>query len=194
MVQYSVDRQIARTLAGLGLVLSLITPVSAAPDGGDVLKGLAACQAMGEPQTRLGCFDELARRSLRQAAAQPAPAISASTDARAARAPTAPVTTAQTQTVPDHSGADAAETPANGYTLPDKFEKLTFTITKVDTSRPGKLRLITADGPVLEQTHPIKNFKKTPVPGDPVMVFHQMLGFGCRTNKSDYFRCRPIEN
>jgi len=185
--KHSVDGQIAQAVSALALVLALVAPAHAASEGAGELKGLAACRGVSEPLARLGCFDDLASRTLGPPAMQTTPA------APSPAATAAPAPGQQSPALPERS-SEAAAPPVNGYTLPAKFEKLTFTIARVDASIPGKLRLITADGPVLEQTHPIKNFKKTPAPGDPVMVFHQMLGFGCRTNKSDYFRCRPIEN
>jgi hypothetical protein len=189
--KYSVSGQLGAVLA---LVLcGFAVPAIAAPSSAALLKGLTACQGVVEPQSRLACFDDLARRSLGSTAAQMPPASAAQPMASEAMTPsTAPKNQAAANT-PAPSIAEASNAPSHPLDqISAKVDKLTLTIAKVETGRDGVLRLTTTDGTVLQQLDDIRNFSKFPSAGDSVTLLRRLLGYRCKINKRDYFICKPL--
>lgn len=192
-----------RTIAVLSLALAgFAAPATAAPDSATLLKGLAACQGVAQGQARLGCFDDLARRSLGGATVQQPTTSAAPPAPSAAMVPTPPASpalpqsTAMASPAPSPSPDPTPQIPKGSSALDKligKSDKVTVTIAKVETGRDDALRLTTTEGTVFDQLDENRSFDP-PKAGNQVTIERRLFGYRCHISKQVFFTCKPKDS
>lgn len=184
--------RLAKTSAALAVALAVIGGAGAAEagaptaaDAAALVQGITACRAVKDTGARIACYDGL------KLPAHPGLLPAPPAMPQATAAPPAPATNA-----PKVAEAPQAAQPAPAKTLPDtsasllKTRKVELVIAQVGYNAKGKLRLVMNDGVPWDQSD-ARHLEAWPKVGERVKITRSFLGYTCRLNEDDFFKCVP---